>query len=220
MQGHFDLSMLDTPGLTPELIEAVRREGGDPKVEALLRGLKVEERWSTDNLIYQVTPSYLYFWAISGPSPYGHMNNNNSAGCSCLGFICLTSTASEPSYTAENYSAIVSYASVPDNVGSNPSKLFIDDCIVAPDIKVDPDGRESIYLKCKWLYLPGQATSSVIRSVSVFFLDYYNAPTYSSYYKTRIGRVRIKDSGGNPVTISKAATKSLLVEYTFTMPTL
>jgi hypothetical protein len=87
-------------------------------------------------------------------------------------------------------------------------------------VAVDPSGREAVYMKSKWLYLPGEATSSVIRSVRVFQLEYLPDRANGAFPKGRIGRVRIKDSGGNPVTVSKGATKSLLVEYTFTLPTL
>jgi hypothetical protein len=69
MQGHFDLTMFETPGLTSELIEAVRREGGDPAVEHYLRKFAKDGEWKTDNLIYQVTPSYLYYWVLTGPTP-------------------------------------------------------------------------------------------------------------------------------------------------------
>ena len=218
MQGHFDLAMLHTPGLTRELIEAVRREGGHPAVEQYLREQLRDEEWSTDNLIVKTAPSYLYYRALSGPSIYG--NPNGTSSFSGLAFIALTSTASEPGYTSDVYSGNLSWVNVPDNVGSNPSKRFINDCIVPQEIKVDPAGRESVYGKFKWLYLPGEATSSVIRSVTVYMTGEFNDLPATIYTRMRTGRVRIKDSGGNPVTIVKGATKSLLVEYTFTMPSL
>jgi hypothetical protein len=211
--------MFETPGLTSELIEAVRREGGDPAVEHYLRKFAKDGEWKTDNLIYQVTPSYLYYWVLTGPTPYGGMEANNYNGSSGLGFISLTSTSAEVTYNGENYYGAPSYQSVPDIVSGSGSKLFINDCIITPDFNVDQSGREAVYGKFKWLYLPGEATSSVIRSVAVFYLDAISMAS-SGYNKTRIGRVRIKDSGGNPVTISKATTRSLLVEYTFTIPTL
>jgi len=218
MQGHFDLALLDTPGLTQELIEAVRREGGDPKVEALLKEFRREGEWKTDNLIYQVTPSYLYYWAMSGPVPYGGMESNYGGGSALLAYITLVSTSGEPTYNGENYIGDITWDGLPDNVGSSASKYFVTQCIVTPEYAVDPGGREAIYVKSKWLFLPGQATSSVIRSVALFYSSEITNPT-AGYRKVRVGRVRIKDSGGNPVTISKAASKSLLVEYTFTLPT-
>jgi hypothetical protein len=225
MQGHFDLTMLDTPGLSRDLIEAVRREGGDPAVEHYLRKFAKEGEWKTDNLVYQVTPSYLYYWAFGAATAYGGLIWNSS-GSNGLGFINLSSTSAEPTYSGENYGPLVSWISVTDSVGAGSSKHFWTAAvgstgpIVTPDVKVDPNGREAIYMKTKWLYLPGEATSSVIRSVGVYYGDYLPNYDNSSYNKVRIARVRIKDSGGNPVTISKIATKSLLVEYTFTMPTM
>lgn len=216
MQGHFDLTLLNTPGLTQELIEAVRQEGGDPKVEALLREFKREGEWKTDNLIYQITPGYLFVQAISGPTPYFL-----DLAYSTLACINLATTAAEPTYNSELYTtAYIGWESVADSagIGTGKSKRFINDCIVTPDFKIDAAGREAIYGKFKWLFLPGQATSSVIRSVAVYGSPESNLETSARF--CRVGRVRIKDSGGNPVTISKASTRSLLVEYTFTMPTM
>lgn len=219
MQGHFDLTMLHTPGLTRDLIEAVRREGGDPKVEKFLAQFKKEGQWSTDNLIFKVAPSFLYYHVISGPSVYGQWGDGgNPTG---LAYITLTTTSTEPSYTGEetSYSYGVNWQTgMPDNVGNNPSKQFINGCVVTPDFKVDAAGREAVYGKFKWLYLPGEATSSTIRSVTIWGIG--NTGDFNYHQKTRMGRVRIKDSGGNPVTISKTNTRSLLIEYTFTMPTL
>jgi hypothetical protein len=226
MQGHFDLTMFNTPGLTQDLIEAVRREGGDPAVEHYLRKFAKEGEWKTGNLVYQVTPSYLYYWALGALTVYGSMSSSTTGGSNGLGFINLSSTSAEPTYNGENYAATPTWITVPDSVGAGSSKHFWTAAygstgpIVTPDVKVDANGREAIYMKTKWLYLPGEATSSVIRSVGVYYSDGLSDYAAIGYAKVRLARVRIKDSGGNPVTISKIATKSLLVEYTFTMPTL
>jgi len=218
MQGHFDLTMLNTPGLTRDLIEAVRREGGDPAVEDYLRKFAKEGEWKTDNLIYQIVPGALYTKAFSGPGQWNSVSTSFADLCACI----LTTTASEPSYNGELYSAdYISWEDVQDTagIGTGKGKRFINDCIVTPDFKIDPNGREAVYGKFKWLYLPGEATSSVIRSISIYGAG-GNPPWTGQYKCVRHGRVRIKDSGGNPVTISKISTRSLLVEYTFTMPTL
>lgn len=217
MQGHFDLTMFNTPGLTRDLIEAVRREGGDPAVEGHLRKCAKEGEWRADNLIFQPTPSILYYHSLTGPSIYG-AQPMSWGGLAC---IVLSITSSEPTYNGEVWYGLG--ASGMENladgagIGTGRGKRFVNDCIVTPDFKVDSASREAVYGKFKWLYLPGEATSSVIRSVTVYGCS-ADPGGYAQFVRT--GRVRIKDSGGNPVTISKLATKSLLVEYTFTMPTL
>lgn len=219
MQGHFDLQMLHTPGLTRELIEAVRREGGDSKVEEYLRRFQQEGEWHTDNLVYQIYPGYLFYNAMSATSAYG-----TAIAGSGLSKIMLTTIASEPAYTVVNSANIYQASSydynLPDSPvpgSTSPFKMFVDDCIVAHTIASDAGGRESIYGKFKWLYLPGECTSDQIRSISIWG----STTTIGGFSNhTRHARVRIKDSGGNPVTINKAATKSLLVEYTFTMVSL
>lgn len=217
MRGHFDLTMLDTPGLTKELIEVVRCEGGDSAVEDYLRKFTKEGEWKTDNLIYQWVPSWLYSLSFSGPSFYAL----NAVWCP-YGTLTLATTSAETSYNAEPYNTgyYINWENLADSagIGTGKAKRFINDCIVTPDFKIDPNGREAVYAKFKWLFVPGEATSSVIRSIAVYGAGgsdiYGNSGNWS-----RAGRVRIKDSGGNPVTISKAATRSLLVEYTLTMPT-
>lgn len=213
MQGHFDLRLMETPKLTREVIDAVRREGGDPAVEEYLRRFPVDGEWKTKNMIFQPSPAFLFYRAMSGPSVPNSMTGNGGI----LLAIVLSPEAAEPVYT--DYAWVISphtnavYSVTTDGTSY---KYFIDNCIVTPDIKSDPHGRESIYIKCKWLYLPGEATSDQIKSIGVWGSGGWSIAAYCG----RTGRVRIKDSGGNPVTIAKAATKSFLVEYTFTMPSL
>lgn len=222
MQGHFDLQMLHTPGLTQELLDAVRKEGGDPAVEKYLRRFSVDNEWHTDNLIFKTSPSYLFYQALSNPGHYfatGYGWSVPSMFC----WIALTRTSTEPTYTGEVYTADFGWDSTPDMVVS-PSghKAFINHCIITPDFKSDPNGREAIYAKFKWLYLPGEATASDIRSITIYSSCRFDYTVNNGYAcgSGRIARVRIKDSGGNPVTINKATNKSLLIEYTFTMPSL
>lgn len=217
MQGHFDLQMLHTPGLTRELVEAVRKEGGDPAVESYLRQFQRDGRWSADNLVLKTTPGYFYYVAFSNPAMY--FGIYGWGGPSMLASIALTSTSAEVNYTSEVYTANLTRNSIPDLVVSGAYKRFIDDCIVAPDIKSDPNGRESIYSKFKWLFLPGEGTSAQIKSITIYYAAQY-ANQDIGYSMGRVARVRIKDSGSNPVTLNKLSTKSLLIEYTFTIPTI
>jgi hypothetical protein len=217
MQGHFDLTMLHTPGLTQEAIDTARKIGGDPEVAALLRQLPKEDEWHTDNILYRTTPSYLYFRAGSNTGLYGSWSP--ATGYSALDVLALVNTSSEPPYNEGSAYGYLACDSIPDLVVAGAWKYFIGNCIVTPDFKVAADGREAVYAKFKFLFLPGQATSSTIRSVAIWGSGKYGSSDATAM-RTRMGRVRIKDSGGNPVTITKAATKSLLVEYTFTIPTL
>jgi hypothetical protein len=157
---------------------------------------------------------------MSGPSIYGF--TNGSGVWSGFAGIYLATLSTEPSYIGDVYTQDVNSSGMiytPTGIVSNTAvKKFIDECVVTPDFKSDAGGREAIYAKFKWLYLPGECTSDQIRSLIVVGTPSYVEWDYNGRTKTRFAHVRIKDSGGNPVTLNKIATKSLLVEYTFTLP--
>jgi len=212
MKGHFDLRLLETPGLTPELVAAWRARGLDPVRELL--SYEEAGRWQVDNLVFGVSPSYLYKQAWSGATAYGPLDTRSAL----LKYLILTSTSAEVAYMGEEtYSAGGAPPSnVPDIVTSNAYKEFINGCFVPQEIAADPTGRDAVYGTFKFLFYPGEATSNVIRSVTLWSIAYWSGQNY----RVRVGRVRIKDSGGSPVTLDKGATQSLFVQYTFTMPTI
>jgi len=203
--------MLETPGLTLELVDAWKKMGLDPIKE--LQRYEEVGKWSTDNLIYGVTPSYLYYHAWSGATPWGAFPTRNCL----LRWMVLTSTATEVSYMGEetnqyNYS---DPSTVPDIVSSNAWLDFNSVLNAQWEIAVDADGREAVVGNFKFLFLPGIGTSSEIRSLTL-----WQHSSYSYQYRQRIGRVRVKDSNGVPVTLNKTAVRSLLVQYLVTLPTI
>lgn len=232
MQGHFDLQMLHTPKLTPRIIEQVRREGGDPAVEEYLRCQPKDDEWHMDNIVYQTTPSWFYWALMNGNTPYGGMQTSSEGGPQFLCAISLGRLSSEPTYTTDMESPYIQLtpgsAGVDRVAGTLGSKRFstpatdASGCIVDPVVLSDASLREAIYIKSKWLFLPGECTDDQIRSIHVWWGSSWNYALNQGAARQmcRIARVRIKDSGGNPITINKIATKSLLVEYTFTMVSL
>jgi|MudIll2142460700_1097286.scaffolds.fasta_scaffold00022_32 hypothetical protein len=223
MQGHFDIHMLHTPGLTRELIEAVRREGGDPEVEKYIRSFQQDEEWHGDNIVFQGHPGYLYYYAMNAPSMYYSLNYASSVNA--FYWVALTSSSTEPSYatvgTEHVWTGNIAPDSLPNLLGGSGGRKTFNQTIVDRDVKSDAGGREAIYAKFKWLYLPGECTSDQIKSIDVFYCCRIEDPSYyGGVGHARVARVRIKDSGGNPVTINKLATKSLLIEYTHTLVSL
>jgi hypothetical protein len=208
MLGRFDLQMFESPGLTPELVAAWKKQGLDP-IRELQRYEKVG-RWATDNLVIGTTPSFYFYHCWAGAAPYYPLGQN----AALLFALGLTTLATEPGYQTEYlYSAINGNpANIPNLVSSTGGKTIITDDIVSAVIDVDPDGREAVFGTFRFLYYPGEATSGLIKSVEIW---HHGSGTI---YGARVARVRIKDSGGNPVTLVKTAARSLMIQYTYTMP--
>lgn len=154
------------------------------------------------------------------PEPY---YRTQGAGYAWLGFICLLTSDTEPTYqessnegtggTAHAVSGTVS--------ASSGAKRIINDQIEAYSIWSAGDGRNEILFRNRWLYLPSEVVSTTINSLGVY---YYEDATYAlastGRYKGRSARVRFKDSGGNPITITKTTNQVFLLEYTWSMVSL
>jgi hypothetical protein len=101
------------------------------------------------------------------------------------------------------------------NTGNAGKRFVAHDMEVLVD--VEPNGREGIFMRERWLYLPSQVVSNEIRCVGVFWCENI---TDGNDERGRIGRVRMKDAGGNPVTLNKSSSQTLLIQYTFTLVSL
>lgn len=218
-KGHFDLQLKDCQGFTDADFDQAVEEG---RIDDLLKGLPLEERLRTDNMIFSWMAAHLFQRLFSGgdvtdPWDYG------DSSTAYFAFILLMTTDSEPSYT-EQWWRWNSYAEqyMAEQAGtveaSTAAKRFEEDQISDWVIWQDSDGREAVHFRNRWLYTPSQANSSTIRSLGIY-AHTDGDDTYRDYYHfmARSGRVRLKDTGGNPVTLSKNSNQVLLVEYTITM---
>jgi hypothetical protein len=213
MQGHFELTLLDAAGYTEQDFQRARKKG---HLDALLARLVVDQKCEARNKILHGLVANLFQSAGFGggdiTNPYDHATTH-----AALGFICLLTTTSEPTYT-DTTNQSISIHNVTGTVESTTAgRRFLSDQIVDHSIYKSSDAREAIHFRSKWLYAPGQATSSNINSVGVYFRQQAQSNPPDGYANGITARVRIKDSGGNPVTLNKTATKVLLVEYVFTL---
>jgi hypothetical protein len=75
-------------------------------------------------------------------------------------------------------------------------------------------GKEEIYFKSRFLYLPSQGISNNIRSIGVYGAE-YASNQYNNEERYLVARVRLKDPDtGLPVILIKNFNQVLVIEYT------
>jgi len=212
MHGHFSVELKAARDLRDADFRAARREGA---LGALLRDLETEERAEGDNLVFNWLAAFLFRYLFSGgdiQDPFDFDSGNCYIGCINLGV-----TDSEPTYTEFTNNYYEDINSMSDSIGgSGASKRFIEDQIETHLIKKEDDGREAIFLRSRWLWLPSEGVSSNIRSLSLYFArDADGTGGYSE--RARGARLRLKNQAGLPIIINKTNKHVLLAEYVFTL---
>lgn len=209
MKGKYNVTLLDAGGLGDEDFEMARRDGS---LDALLTGLDVEQRAETDNLVFDNFAAYIFRWLFSGgdiTDPYDVGNGTTDAA---LATMCLLTTDTDTTYT-EQSAGFWDVSTVGNSANtSSGGKRFVEDTIVSPPLVAVTAGKEEVFCKSRWLYLPSQGVSSAIRSIGTFF--YFDADaTGNSSQRSSISRVRLKDSAGRNITLRKTDKNVLHIEY-------
>lgn len=222
IQGHIDLQRFDARGLTREEIDAGIKAMG---LDRFLKEVHKNGHWEGKNRVLAAFARCMYYangaatneggW-LNAPNP-GDFYNTSSRPL--LWGVLLATTSTEPAVN-EWWSQNNSYNwTPPDAVTSqyDALKRFNTDGPIDVEVYKDPNGKEGAHVRQKFLWYPGEATSSSIRSVVLYGSE--GDSGYGGVYedKARICRWRIKDSGGNPVTLSKLSQEVLLLQYTFSI---
>lgn len=206
MRGRFDIYLQDACGLKDEDFALAQREG---RLDSLLTELPVDQELHIDNVVMQMMVISLFRKCFTGmPNGAVPMERYNYIQ---LHHILLSYDPSEPAFT-DWYSVYCTIHNGPYSVESSTAgKRFL-----GHDLEnyqgVDPTGREGTFTRHRFLYLPSQAISNQIRSVSVWWSEYLQDANED---RGIVARVRLKDSGGQPVTLNKSSAQSLLIQYTF-----
>lgn len=218
-QGRLKTTLLDSGPMVDADFDRAIREG---RAMELLGELDRRLELDQSNLIFDHFVPWCYYrcgWSSAGapPDPFQEWSGS---GASYFSFIILTTYTSEPSYT--EYNGSVNYYdpihTMPGTVDSSAgAKRFVNDQIEAWDLSSAADGREQLTFRNRWLYLPSQAVSSNINSLDIYFNRDCTDVTAYAEDKSRSGRIRFKDSGGNPITINKSSNQVLLLEYNWSM---
>lgn len=215
MNGFVDLRVLDAPRRLvreADLLELVRA-GRDaaPELNALLRRLPLNQRVQGKNLVLHWWGAYTFSQGMNGPAPT-YPYNYGGAAAAFQGTLNLLNNSTEPTYqeliAAGGYEARY----IPGTVTLDAFKRFVEDDLEPVNIQVIP-GQEGISCRSRFLFSQSEAVSSVIRSVGVFFSA--NADVTSYTERASAARIRLKDSGGNPITVAKTGSQVLALEYTF-----
>lgn len=224
--GHFDVQKMMACGLTDADFTRAIKEG---RIKELLKKLPVVQRCSGSNRIFDNMAGYILHRKLSLPAcagPFYRTENNPPAA---LTWILLANTDGDTtSYTedSDNWDGWGYNRNMNTGVNSvntsSAAKRFEEDQIYGWTIgkDLDSNGRESIYFRNAFLYLPTEGYTSGgydIRSIGIYYAsDGDSAPALDYYTSTAlIGRVRLKDSAGNKIAVTKNTSEVLFVEYTF-----
>lgn len=211
MQGHFDLFLQNSRGLRDADFIAARDAG---RLGALLETLPVEREVHSDNLVHQLFSICMFRLVFGHGLPNGTYPMSVSTGIPFYTVALLTS-GDEPAYSdwwgGNQYPYNVPYC-----VSTTGYKRFVVNA-EETSYAAEVSGREAVFLRSRWLFLPSEAVSNSIRSVGAYWSD---TATLGAEDRGLIARARIKDTGGNPITLIKTSEQSLLVQYTATLVSL
>lgn len=216
IEGRFNVSLMGARGLRDEDFWEAKRDG---TIMRLLEKLPVEQRCpNVKNRIMDNMAGFLLqriFTIGNCGWPYYIGDYGPEAALACIN---LTTHDSEPTYT-ETWGEHDGSVTINNDSGAatNGAKRFEEDEVTPWEIWAATDGRDAIFFRNRMLYLPSEGVSSDIRSIGIYFCS--DGDSIGGYYRAlgRIGRVRLKDSGGNPIILNKTASQVLLVEYTFAL---
>lgn len=224
IHGHFDVRTFETPGLTEEGLSDLigpREDRGPGAIDKLLDQWTPVQRSVGKNLIMDSFAAIVNYWmfqaSLSKLDITDPLDFNGAGGMSPWSSIIWETTDTEPTYQ-EFASIFADINSTSGTVGGgSPGKRFISDDVEDHLISSDPDGREAINFRSRWLWLPGDFNSNNIRSIAAWFCQ-DGGQTYGTW-RARVSRIRLKDSAGNPIIINKTANQSLFAEYNVTLIT-
>jgi len=210
MRGHFDVSVRNAGGLKDEDFVAAKEEG---RLFELLEQLEVAQRAKCDNILMHWIPPTFYHNVFQhgfadGPWP-------TYDACVPMNNIGLMVTDSEPVYNYA-YGWYGGYHAFADNIGdSTGAKGFTAHDADGNLVDKDADGREEVFVRTRFLFLPSQGNSNNIRSVGIFGSQYTNQGT-GSEDRYMSGRVRLKDpTTGLPTILLKNFNQVMVIEYTY-----
>lgn len=223
MQGRFDITKKNAGGLLDADFAKAQREGW---LAELLDELPTVQKVQTNNRIFDNMAGFILDKLFSLSNCGNYYYETDDGGPSALYAIGLSTDGSATDNYQEDWSKHNSYN---DNqnlsqfgtsvISSGATKRFAQDGVESWVVESAAD-REAITYKDKWLFTPQSFSSTSIKSIEIWFVSDGNTGLTDIDYGDaagKIGRVRLKDSEGNDVTLTKNTSEIVLVEYTFTL---
>ena len=212
IHGRARAHLFNAEGIGDEpFLEAMRQK----RLMAFLKTLDRKLFLKTNNLLMDMWSAKIFqdVWYGQGvpnlPAYWYYAGGTRGMCC-----VYLSTQSAEPTLTEPTSGTVYgNFAATGDACDTTHSaKRFFEDDAEQHQIYVNPDGRESIIWLNRFLWLPSQGNLSTIRSLTIQWCDDADSIT-TSLQRGKVGRVRFKDGGGNPVTFDKTSIQALLVEY-------
>jgi len=219
IQGRFDIRSFDTPGLTPAKLDELigpRSERRPGAMDKLLKEWTPVQEAGGNNLIFDSFPAFINYWLLQEQLTKLDISDwlDTDAGNAYFATISWETLTSEPTYQEFASGFNIQPASMSNIVASGAWRRFIEDDVEPHLITSDPNGREAINFRSRWLWYPSSFTSSNINSIAAW----HSHDADGDYaHRNRGARIRLKNAAGNPITISKNANQSLFAEYNVTI---
>lgn len=206
--GRFDIYVQDAGDLKDEDFVQAEKEG---RLNQLLDEMPVaQEAHGENTLTHMIVVAYFRKLFTGFPNAAYPMERANT---SIFHHITVLNWSDEPYF---NY--WMSYNGYIHNPSGNVNSSNAGKRFVAHDIELlcdtDPSGREAVFMRERWLYLPSQVVSNSIRSIGVYWSEYINDTGNED--RGMVAWVRMKDAGGMPLTLNKSSSQTLLIQYTVT----
>jgi hypothetical protein len=214
MKGIFHAMVIDDLGKgDAPFLEALKNQD----IDGLLDRHPVVAEAKSENQVYQTVVQW-FMSQLFGLPEIGVMDGAVDGG---LRYVTLSQKATEPAY--DDYSGTFFWRddAIAGDSAEGPwalssylyAKRFINDVSESTRVWTDPD-REGYYYRDRFLWLPSHGVFTDIRSIYALGSREPNwTPSTSSNDHFYASRTRLKDSGGNPITLQKSASQGFLVEY-------
>jgi hypothetical protein len=216
MKGHYNVKLLSAGGFSDEDFHAAIKNG---TIDDMLDSLDVLEEYDHDNQLLHLLSGSLFYRIFNAPAPSsGHVVSDGNM----LHYVCLCTDTEEPTYSISEWWNDLIYGGgviAPNGNSADTDVKRPSSAARTHQVVVEPNasGLRAVYDVQRWLWTPSQGNSSSIRTLK---LCATNDNTDVWYYLDEVinmSQTRLKDSNGNPVTLTKTSSEVLLVQWTLTM---